>query len=63
MAKVPPTDWAKTTEAMYPHLSEAERENLRKIWAANSARFEPLKEQIVRETDPDFTFDPHAGAR
>jgi len=54
----PAPDWAKLTDAVYPHLSAAEREALTRIWAANYQNFHPLKSQITAEIDPDATFDP-----
>ncbi len=58
---LPPTpDWAKLTEAIYPHLSQAERETLTRIWATNYQNFHPLKSQINGEIDPDPAFDPIA---
>jgi len=58
---LPPTpDWAKLTEATYPHLSQAEREALQKIWATNYQNFALLKSQLSSEIDPDSTFDPIA---
>lgn len=56
----PTTDWAKLTAATYPHLSEAEREALTKIWATNYQNFLPLKSLVTGELDPDSTFDPIA---
>lgn len=56
---LPPTpDWAKLTEATYPHLSQAERDALTKIWATNYQNFHALKSQLTGELDPDPTFDP-----
>ncbi|MCX6610371.1 MAG: hypothetical protein NTW74_05905 [Acidobacteria bacterium] len=58
---LPPTpDWAKLTSATYPHLTDAEREALTKIWATNYQNFLPLKSLINGELDPDSTFDPIA---
>lgn len=55
---LPPTpDWAKLVEATYPHLSDSEREAMRKIWATNYQNFAPLKEQLSGEIDPDPIFD------
>ena len=55
---LPPTpDWAKLVEATYPHLSDSEREALRKIWATNYQNFAPLKAQLSGEIDPDPAFD------
>jgi hypothetical protein len=56
---LPPTpDWAKLTEATYPHLTQAERDALTKIWATNYQNFHALKSQLTGELDPDPTFDP-----
>ena len=58
---LPPTpDWAKLTEATYPHLTQAERDALTKIWATNYQNFHALKSQVTGELDPDPTFDPIA---
>ncbi|MBM3763232.1 MAG: hypothetical protein FJW36_23695 [Acidobacteria bacterium] len=56
----PIPDWAKLTEATYPHLTPAEREALTRIWATNYNNFHPLKSQVTGEIDPDTTFDPLA---
>lgn len=57
MPLLPTPDWAKLVEATYPHLTEAEREALRKIWATNYENFAPLKAKVTGEIDPDFAFD------
>jgi hypothetical protein len=55
---LPPTpNWAALTAAIYPHLSEAEREALTKIWATNYANFHPLKAQLSSELDPEPVVD------
>lgn len=56
----PVPDWAKLTAALYPHLSEPEREALTRIWATNYQNFHPLKSQITGEIDPDPVFHPTA---
>jgi hypothetical protein len=58
MAPLAPPDWAKLCEALYPHLSPAERAALVKIWEANHAQFTPLKAKLQTTLDPDFLFDP-----
>ncbi len=55
---LPPTpDWAKLTEATYPHLTQPERDALTKIWATNYQNFHPLKSQLSGELDPEPGFD------
>ncbi len=57
MPDLPPPDWAKLTEAVYPNHTEAERAALTRIWATNYGNFAPLKAKVNGELDPDCTFD------
>jgi hypothetical protein len=61
MASPIPPDWAKLTAALYPHLTDAERENLRRIWAGNYEKFAPLKAQLDTGLDPDFRVEASTG--
>lgn len=57
-APVQSTDWHKLCEALYPHLSEAERKVLTGIWEANHGRFASMKSRLDATVDPDVRFDP-----
>lgn len=58
MASPTAPDWGKLTAGLYPHLSAAEQEALRKIWSGNYDKFAPLKAKITASLDPDFRVDP-----
>jgi hypothetical protein len=54
-------DWSKVAEGIYPEMRAEERESLAKTWAANYARFAPLKARLTGEDEPDPVFSVGGG--